>query len=89
MLHSYTGDYRSGPWPYTAAVFSSESTGASFYITIIDDNVVEDNEEFVLQIDPLTLPVGVSLNGRSQATVTISNDDCEQLYTFVCWTTIK
>ena len=72
MLLSYADDYRSGPYTVT---FSSGSTSRSFYITITDDNVIEYPESFLLTIDPDSLPTGISLGSRPQATVTISNDD--------------
>lgn len=74
LPHSCTEDYRSGPY---TAVFSSRSSSAVFYITITNDNVVENNEYFVLRINPLTLPVGISVGNPSQTTVTIANDDCK------------
>ena len=74
LPHSCIEDYRSGP--YNARFYSGRTSG-SFYITITNDNVVESTEYFILRINPDTLPVGVSIGSPSQATVTITNDDCK------------
>ena len=72
LLHFYT-DYRSGPY---TVIFPAGSTSASLYINITDDNIVENNENFVLYIDPLTLPFGTYIiSYGSQITVTIYDND--------------
>ena len=51
--------------------FPAESTEVSFNITIKNDNLLEDNEEFILSIDSTSPPVGTI----DEATVTIVDDD--------------
>ena len=50
---------------------SSGDIGASFNISVTDDNVLETNEQFLLSIDPSSLPDGVTVGSISNATVTI------------------
>ena len=72
-------DYTSGP--YTVK-FPATDTTATFNIPINDDDdILEGDETFMLTIDP-SLPTGVKLGTPSEATVTITNDDCEliQIY---------
>ena len=69
---SYTEDYRSGPY---TATFSSGVTSYVFNIPITDDNVVESTESFILAIEPILLPAGISFSSYPQATVTISDYD--------------
>lgn len=44
-------------------------------MTIIDDNVVEKTENFVLSIDRNSLPKGVSAGDPTQVTVTVFDND--------------
>ena len=47
-----------------------------FDIPVNDDNIFEDNEDFMLTIDPTSLPpTGVSVGSPDQATVTIVDND--------------
>ena len=55
--------------------FSAGMTFASFDVTIINDNMPEDNENFSLTINSSSLPTGVILDAVSQTTVTIVDDD--------------
>ena len=50
-------------------------TSASFAVAIINDNMLEDNENFSLTINSSSLPTGVILDAVSQTTVTIVDDD--------------
>ena len=54
-------------------MFNAGISSASFSIVIIDDQIVENDESFTLNIAPL--PVNVVVGEYSQATVTILNDD--------------
>ena len=47
----------------------------TFNVSIIDDNVLEDNEEFILFIKNESLPDNVFINSSGRATVIIRNDD--------------
>ena len=47
----------------------------SFNISILDDDVLEDNENFTLTINTDSLPDGISTDNPSKVTVIIRNDD--------------
>ena len=73
--HSLGGvDYTAGLYTVT---FPAGQTGASFGITIYDDNILEGSETFTIEVDSSSLLTGVSVGGTSQATVAIDNDDCK------------
>ena len=61
------------PGPYNI-IIPAGLTSVSHNILIIDDNVLEDNENFILLINPI-LPSDVSASGDNQVAVTIVNDD--------------
>ena len=46
-----------------------------FEISLTDDTIYEGNENFILTIDPSSLPTGVTVGSRDQATVTIVDDN--------------
>lgn len=50
-------------------------TTASFYVTIINDSVVEHDEKFELIIKPNSLPRNVIIGSPSRVTVILRNDD--------------
>ena len=50
-------------------------TSVPFDIPINDDMVLEGLEDFILTINPSSLPTGVSVGNPGQATVTIVDDD--------------
>ena len=50
-------------------------TKTLYDITILDDNVLEENETFYLLINPSTLPRSVTVGTINQAGITIINDD--------------
>ena len=60
-------------------------TSVPFDIPITDDIVYEGNENFMLTIDPSSLPGGgtVVVGSPNQATVTIVDNDRKQFSTFV------
>lgn len=68
------GDYDAGSYIIT---FIAGNTSAEFEVTIVDDDVHEDNENFSLIIHPLSLPMNVTVG---EATVTIIDDDGENLF---------
>ena len=56
-------------------------TRVSFDIPINDDVILEGNENFMLTVDPTSLPpTGVSVGNPGQATVTIVDNDRKQFY---------
>ena len=74
-----TGDYK----PETMVVSFKEGTNsASLNISILDDNLLEDDETFILTIDSSSvssLPSNVIVDDPRTATVTILNDDGKYL----------
>ena len=50
-------------------------TSVPFNIPINDDNILEGLEDFILTINPSSLPTGVSVGNPGQATVTIVDND--------------
>ena len=69
-------DYGSGPYIVT---FPAGTTMVSFDIPINDDGVLEGNEDFMITIDPSTLPDDVSVGDPGQATVTIVDVGSKQI----------
>ena len=66
-------DYGSGPYTVT---FPIGTTMVPFNVSIIDDMIFEGNEDFMLTIDPTSLPpTGVSVGSPDQTTMTIVDDD--------------
>ena len=47
----------------------------SFNVSINDDNILEDDEQFSLVINNGSLPNNIITDNRSRATVIIRNDD--------------
>ena len=69
-------DYISGPYTVT---FTAGIIHASFNVSLIDDNVFERNENFVLTIHPSSLPSNVTVGDPDQVTVTIVDNDGKKL----------
>ena len=65
-------DYISGPYTVT---FPAGMTRVPFNITINDDDILEGNENFMLTINPSSVPTGVTVGTPDQATVTIVDGD--------------
>ena len=61
-------DYASGTY---AVTFVAGRLVAALNIPIIEDNKLEDNENFNLTINPSSLPIGVMVGYPGLATVTI------------------
>ena len=74
LLIGRNGDYSSGPYNVT---FLAGVTRVPFNVLIVDDNVLEDNENFSLSIDFSVLPNNVTVANISQAIVTILDNDGE------------
>ena len=75
MIHynTITGggvDYDSGPYSVT---IPAGNTNVSFDINITIDNLVEDDEEFYLSIDPSSLSSNINTSSPYQTTVNIVN----------------
>ena len=67
-------DYNSGP--YTVQ-FDVGIIRASFIIPIINDNIMEGNEMFNLNVNASSLPSTVTVSDSGQTTVTIVANDGE------------
>ena len=50
-------------------------TSVPFDIPINDDDILEGDEDFMLTINPSSVPTGVTVGNPDQATVTIMDDD--------------
>ena len=72
--HISDADYNAGPYSVT---FPAGINRTLLTVTIIDDNIVERSENFILFIDQSSLPDNVAVGDRSQTAVTISDDDCK------------
>jgi len=70
-------DYNSGPYSIT---FSAGVTSVTFDISINDDSILEDNENFMLTIDQSSLPTNVNRGNPGSATVTIVDNDGKQFH---------
>ena len=68
-------DYTSGPYSVTVP---AGVTSFSFNISINNDNIFENNENFRLIISPLA-PPGVMIGNPAQATVIIVNNNSGKL----------
>ena len=65
-------DYNSGPY---IVRFDAGVTSTSLNVSINNDNIMEGNESFTLNINPLSLSSGVTLADHNQTTVTILAND--------------
>ena len=65
-------DYTSGPYSVT---FPANVTRVEFSISINNDTLFENNENFTLSINSSSLPTGVMVGDPGEATVTIVDDD--------------
>ena len=65
-------DYGSGPYEVT---FTAGTTEASFNVSLTDDNIFESNENFMITIDPSSLPSDVTVGDPRRATVIIMDND--------------
>ena len=73
--YMYTGggmDYDSRPYNIT---FPAGTTSVPFNVSITDDNILEDNENFFLTVDLSSLPDNITASDPYQATVTIVDKD--------------
>ncbi|XP_065899383.1 adhesion G-protein coupled receptor V1-like [Dysidea avara] len=66
-------DYSSGPYNVT---IPAGQISVPFDVPINDDNVFEENEEFLLTIDQSSSLNGVIIGRRDKAVVTILDNDC-------------
>ena len=69
-------DYDLGPYTVT---FTAGIIHTSFNFSLIDDDVFENSENFVLTIHPSSLPNNVTVGDPGQVTVTIVDNDGKKL----------
>ena len=62
-------------------------TSVPFDIPINDDGIYEGNKDFMLTIDPSSLPTCVTVGSPDQATVTIVDDD--RKFTLLCHDNVR
>lgn len=67
-------DFASGPY---VVELSAGATSALLNIVINDDDIVEDNEMFILSINAFSLPISVTANQTTVTIVDDDEDDCE------------
>ena len=65
-------DYDSGPYNIT---FQAGTISVPFNVSITDDNILEDDENFLLTVDLSLLPDNITASDPYQATVTIVDKD--------------
>ena len=65
-------DYGSGPY---SVIIPAGQVDVSFNITIIDDNIFEEEEKFNLTINTSALPNNVAIGDLDHTTVTIVDND--------------
>ena len=65
-------DYISGPFNVT---IPAGQTNASFDVTITDDNIYEENEEFILTIDQSSTLNGVLIGSPDTVMIVIADND--------------
>ena len=65
-------DYDSGPYNIT---FQAGTTSVPFNVLITDDDILEDDENFLLTVDLSLLPDNITASDPYQATVTIVDKD--------------
>lgn len=75
-MYDLTGvkDYKPGPY---SATFAAGEKRFLFGNPVIDDQIVENVEYFVLIINSSSLPSGVIVGEIAHTRVTIYDDDCE------------
>ena len=70
-------DYMSGPY---TVMFSAGETIASFDVSVINDNILESDEQFILIIDPSSLPRSIVVGIIDNSTITILDGEGRKLF---------
>ena len=60
-------------------------TSVPFKVSVNDDDILEENENFVLTINHSLLPSGVGIGNPNLTTVIIMDNDRELLYEISCY----
>ena len=58
-------------------MFTAGQTRASFDLSINKDNILEADEDFIITVDPSSLPDNFGVGDHGNATVTIVDDNGE------------
>ena len=74
-----TGDYDYNSGPYNVLI-PAGVTNVSFTVPIIDDNIIESNETFILTIKESSLSNHLAYGSYGATIVTIIDDDCKLRY---------
>ena len=75
-------DYGSGPYIVT---FPAGVTSVPFYVPVNNDNILEDDEDFILTIMRGSLPDGVNRGDTDRSTLIIVDNDCKpNVYITLC-----
>ena len=72
MINLVDNDYNPGPYN---VIFPAGETRMFCDVSINDDNIMEENEEFLLFID--SLPDGIMYGSLITTTITIRRNDCK------------
>ena len=73
-------DYHSGPYNIT---FPAGVTTVSFNISIHDDDMYEDDENFTLTINNNSLPDGIITGSPSTIIMIIKDDDSKRILIYI------
>ena len=65
-------DYDSGPY---SVKFNAGMTEVTLNVSIVDDDILERNEKFILAVNVSSLPNKVSVGDHGRATATIVDND--------------
>ena len=65
-------DYGSGPY---AVTFPARVTSVLFKVSLTDDDILEEHENFILTINQSSLPNGITIGDPSLTVVTIVDND--------------
>ena len=76
FICNFTGDYDYNSGPYNVIV-PAGVTNIIFTVPIIDDNIIESNETFVLTIKEYSLSQYLAYGSFGATLVTIVDDDCK------------
>ena len=74
-------DYGSGSYEVT---FTAGTTEASFNVSLTDDNIFESNENFMITIDPSSLPNNVTVGEPRRVTVIVVDNDGKYFVLNMC-----
>ena len=68
-------DYTTTKDSYVVVKFAAGQTIVPFYVDIVDDEYMEEDETFTVSIFDLSVPWGVALGGDNSAVINIIDDD--------------